>query len=109
MSLLMDLDSLKHYSPKPVNGYRNIAKPVVFLLRAPAAKRVTLMGDFNDWNPNSDPMKRLPDGGWRYELPLNHGHHHYLFCVDGSPTLDPRSQGIASSHKHDKVSLIAVS
>lgn len=67
------------------------------------------MGDFNDWHPTAHPMKRQPDGAWRLEIPLNHGPHHYLFMVDGKPTLDPRAQGIARDHKGEKVSLIAVS
>lgn len=54
-------------------------------------------------------MTRQPDGGWRAQIPLNHGHHHYLFLVDGKPTLDPRAQGTARNEQDEKVSLIAVS
>ena len=48
-------------------------------------------------------------GAWLIQVPLNHGHHHYRFLVDGKPVLDPRAQGIARDHQGEKVSLLAVS
>jgi 1,4-alpha-glucan branching enzyme len=84
-------------------------KPVAFMCWAPDAKAVNIMGDFNDWEPSSHPMKRQPDGAWRLEVPMAHGHHHYMFVVDGKPMLDPRAQGTARGHRGEKVSLIAVS
>lgn len=54
-------------------------------------------------------MTRQADGGWRIEVPLSHGHHHYVFVVDGRRMLDPQAQGIARDHNNDKVSLVAVS
>ena len=41
------------------------------------------MGDFNEWHPAAHALKRMPDGAWRAEISLNHGHHHYLFVIDG--------------------------
>jgi 1,4-alpha-glucan branching enzyme len=67
------------------------------------------MGDFNDWDPAAHPMKRQPDGAWTTQLQIGHGPHHYLFCIDGSPTLDPRAQGVARNERNEKVSLITVS
>jgi 1,4-alpha-glucan branching enzyme len=88
---------------------KNMAKPVNFFCLAPDAERVSLVGDFNDWEPNSSPMTRQPDGSWHVVVALNHGHHHYHFLVDGKPTLDPRANGIARNEKNERVSLIAVS
>ena len=51
----------------------------------------------------------MPDGNWRGEVPLHHGHHLYAFVVDGKLTLDPRAQGISRNEKNERVSLIAVS
>ena len=84
-------------------------KPVSFICFAPEAKRVTVMGDFNDWDPNAQPLKRQPDGSWTAHVTLGHGHHHYLFVVDGKSMLDPRAQGIARNEQNEKVSLLAVS
>jgi 1,4-alpha-glucan branching enzyme len=88
---------------------KKMAKPVNFTFNAPDAQAVTLTGDFNDWHPTAQPMQRRPDGYWITQIPLHHGHHHYLFLVDGRPTLDPNSQGTARNEKDEKVSLIAVS
>ncbi len=88
---------------------KKMAKPINFVCTAPGAKHVHIMGDFNDWDPKAHPMKRQPDGAWLAQVPLNHGHHHYCFVVDGKLALDPRAQGVARDHKGDKVSLVAVS
>jgi 1,4-alpha-glucan branching enzyme len=93
----------KRYSAK------GTIKPVNFVCVAPAAKHVSLIGDFNDWHPNSHPMKRQPDGAWMIQVPLSHGPHHYLFCVDGALVLDPRAQGVVRTSENEKVSLITIS
>lgn len=54
-------------------------------------------------------MKRQPDGAWTVQIQLGHGHHHYLFYVDGTERLDPRAHGIVHNEKKERVSLIAVS
>jgi 1,4-alpha-glucan branching enzyme len=97
---------INHHNPYSA---KKMAKPVNFICLAPNAQTVHLMGDFNDWDPAAYPMKRQPDGAWLIQIPLNHGHHHYQFLVDGKPTLDPRAQGIARNEKNEKVSLLAVS
>lgn len=78
---------------------------------APNARRVALIGDFNDWNPNAHPMQRTPDGRWTIRLDLRHGHYRYLFLVDGQPRLDPRAHGVVREPNewHDTLSLLEVS
>ena len=88
---------------------KKMVKPVNFICAAPEAKQVFLTGDFNDWDPNAHPMHQQPDGNWLIQVPLNHGHHHYRFLIDGKPTLDPHAQGVARDHTGAKVSLLAVS
>jgi 1,4-alpha-glucan branching enzyme len=70
---------------------------------------VSLVGDFNGWKPTATPMRRMPDGRWMASLELHHGHHPYLFIVDGKPWLDPKASGIARNSRNERVSLIAVS
>jgi 1,4-alpha-glucan branching enzyme len=86
-----------------------MSKPVNFICFAPKARLVCLAGDFNDWDPETNPMSRRPDGAWLLQVPLHHGHHQYRFLVDGKPTLDPRANGIARDRNGEKASLIAVS
>jgi 1,4-alpha-glucan branching enzyme len=83
--------------------------PVNFIYSAPHAKHVSLVGDFNEWHPNANPMTQQPDGAWIVQILLCHGHHHYRFCVDGKEVLDPKAQGVARNSKNERVSMIAVS
>ena len=82
---------------------------VDFICRAPEAQTVSLVGDFNKWNPQTHPMTRMPDGGWRIWVELPHGHHQYLFLVDGKPVLDPNAMGKVHNERNETVSLIAIS
>lgn len=103
--------SNSHSRNNPLDRYsaKKMAKPVNFICVAPSAQKVTLIGDFNDWDPAAYPMKRQPDGAWLLQITLHHGHHHYQFLVDGKPMLDAKAQGIARNEKNEKVSLISVS
>lgn len=99
------------YPPSRSGRYsgKNILITVNFLCLAPGAEQVSLIGDFNDWQPSSHPMKKGPDGSWRGQAAMCHGHHHYMFLVDGIATLDPRASGYAKHDHYGKVSLLAVS
>ena len=88
---------------------KNNVRPTNFICNAPDARQVSVVGDFNDWDPQANQMKRQPDGAWLLQVQLNHGHHHYCFLVDGKRKLDPKAQGIARDLKGEKVSLLAVS
>ena len=105
---MMFIDS---YTKGPVDRYsaKASARPVNFLYLAPHAQHVSVIGDFNGWHPNANPMTRQPDGGWFTRIALHHGHHRYQFLVDGKPMLDPRAQGVARNSRDEKVSIVAVS
>ena len=63
--------------------------PVRFVVLAPSARSVALVGEFNGWNPSAMPMHRAPDGTWRLDAPLPAGRHRYGFLVDGRLVADP--------------------
>ena len=88
---------------------KKMVKPVSFILMAPEARSVSVVGDFNQWDSSANPLKRRIDGGWSALVELPHGHHRYQFLVDGQPVLDPRDQGISRLNKNERASLIAVS
>ena len=104
-------NSRSHTNSRPpsLHSVKKTFRPVNFVCQAPGAKRVTLVGDFNDWHPDALPLKKQVDGTWCVQVTLGHGHHHYQFLVDGKPTLDPRAHGIARNEANEKVSLVAVS
>jgi hypothetical protein len=53
-----------------------------------AARQVSLVGDFNNWNMFGTPMTKTPKG-WICRLHLPKGRYVYKFIVDGSWTADP--------------------
>jgi hypothetical protein len=64
------------------------ADEVIFTLRAPSAREVYLVGDFNQWNPTVEPMNRVGDG-FEVGLFLVAGEYRYQFVVDGKWMNDP--------------------
>ena len=89
--------------------YKKPLRAINFICHATQAKAVSLVGDFNEWNPTSHPLKHMPDRSWLITVELKHGHHQYAFVVDGKLTLDPRAQGTTTNAKGEKVSLVPVS
>jgi len=64
--------------------------PVRFSLSAPSAKQVSLVGDFDGWNPAAHPMRRDPSGSqWIVDVRLPPGRHVFAYSVDGGLRVDP--------------------
>jgi hypothetical protein len=82
---------------EPVLTKRDSARDgVKFVLVAPQAARVSLVGDFNRWDPAATPMERTPTGGtWSVAVPLSAGRHEYAFVVDGKQWLPDPSAPLA--------------
>jgi 1,4-alpha-glucan branching enzyme len=72
-------------------GTPGAPRVVEFVLVAPGASSVAVVGDFNDWDAGASPMRRAADGEtWSATVPLTAGHHTYAFVVDGTRWLaDP--------------------
>ncbi|MCX6891162.1 MAG: isoamylase early set domain-containing protein [Verrucomicrobiota bacterium] len=90
-------------------SYQKPLRAVSFICHAPHAKAVSVVGDFNAWNPAAHPLNQMPDHSWLLTMELKHGHHRYAFLVDGVLTLDPRAQGITRNDKGERVCLVPVS
>jgi Carbohydrate-binding module 48 (Isoamylase N-terminal domain) len=54
-----------------------------FTLSAPTAQRVSLVGDFNNWDAAANALQQK-DGTWTVVIPVAPGRHVYGFVVDGS-------------------------
>jgi 1,4-alpha-glucan branching enzyme len=63
---------------------------VRFAVSAPSAKRVSLVGDFNGWNPASVPMRRGAGSSdvWFVNVRLQPGRHVFAFSIDGALRAD---------------------
>lgn len=58
---------------------------IKFVFVAPQATRVSIVGDFNQWDAAATPMQRTPTGGtWSVTVPLNTGRHVYAFVINGT-------------------------
>ena len=54
-----------------------------FVLVAPQATSVSLVGDFNDWDPKRSPM-RTANGIWATVVQLAPGRYRYAYLVNGA-------------------------
>jgi Glycogen recognition site of AMP-activated protein kinase len=61
---------------------QNRADMLQFVLVAPQASSVSLVGDFNDWDPARSPMQTA-QGVWATALSLAPGRYRYAFLVNG--------------------------
>ena len=67
---------------------------VEFVLVAPRAAHVSLVGEFNGWDATATPMRHTNrgDGTWSVSVPLGAGRHVYAFVVDDSTWVpDPQA------------------
>jgi hypothetical protein len=68
-----------------------VAIPQPFLFEQKSARRVAIVGDFNNWDPKANAMVRDASGLWSTILPIMPGRHLFGFMVDDSVfMLDPR-------------------
>ena len=84
--------------------------PEQFVFNSNRAHRVSVVGDFNSWNPTNAPMVRSPDGElWSVTIPIAPGRHMYAFLVDDSLfTIDPTAPNARDPDLGTKGSIIIV-
>ncbi len=75
----------------PVHVERN---RYIFYYKDIKARNVFLVGNFNNWNPYSHPMRKTRSGIWEISLDLIPGAYTYRFLVDGIYRKDPLSTQI---------------
>ena len=72
---------------------------IVLTFLAPEARKVHIAGEFNDWNPDATPFKKVDDGEWEVRLMLRSGWYEYRIVVDGKWIDDPEAvQRVANPH-----------
>ena len=70
--------------------------PVTFQLRGAlivSARQVAVVGPFNGWDPNVNPLTKNVEGDWAATIYLPPGRTLYHFWVDGFAWLDPYDEG----------------
>jgi hypothetical protein len=58
-------------------------------IEAPAARRVAVIGTFNDWDARRAPLSRRNDGRWAGRLDLEAGSYRYMLWIDGDVVAPP--------------------
>lgn len=83
---------------------------VRFEVAAPGAAQVTLVGDFNDWNPAATPLRATRRNGvWSVTVPIAPGRHEYAFVVDGERWIpDPHAPRAAAADFGSANSVVTV-
>ena len=84
----------RQHSPVIALGH----EPVQFVLVAPTAKSVAVVGDFNDWGLNDTALVATNhEGVWSVTAPVPTGVHRYAYVVNGKDWVAdpsaPRSAG----------------
>lgn len=65
-------------------SYRLVSRNLVeFRIFKPQATLISVVGDFNNWNPENDILERTDGGIWRIRKRLSNGVYRYKFIVDG--------------------------
>jgi len=74
-------------------GVRQVDGGVMFTALCPQARVVQVAGDFNNWQPEKTPMRKVKTNGlWQVKLPLTAGTYHYRLVVDGQWMQDPHNE-----------------
>jgi 1,4-alpha-glucan branching enzyme len=66
-------------------------EPHFFRLRAPEAGAVSLVADFNGWDPAANPLSGGGDGWWEGRISMPEGSFQYAYWVDGNLVTPPEA------------------
>lgn len=83
-------------------------REIMFNLRAPDAKEVYVVGDFNNWTPDENSRMQMDSEAWQKKMPLEPGRYHYRFVVDGQWVDDPGNPRKESNPFGDTNSLLEI-
>jgi 1,4-alpha-glucan branching enzyme len=89
--------------------YRQIDRQTIeFRVYMPEARMISIVGDFNNWNPENDIMNKDNSGIWRLKKRLTPGVYRYKLIVDGKWRPDLYNSDSASDATGDVCSIISV-
>jgi 1,4-alpha-glucan branching enzyme len=90
-------------------SYRMVGENrVQFRIYRPDARFVSIIGDFNNWNPENDILTKGEDGIWRITRRLSAGTYRYKFVVDGKWVPDIYNPRNASDATGEIASVITI-
>ena len=67
---------------------------VTFRIALSGIDRLSLLGDFNHWNPSAQPLTQDADGLWSGAVTLADGEYRYRYIANGVDWInDPQAEG----------------
>lgn len=102
--VIESFDSVIVRADSTVGGGSDTTYRVQFLIDAPTAAYVELMGDATSWNVTN--MNRGGDGRWRVELKLGAGAHRFTVRADGGDWIAPPGLPLGSNSFGGPVGLL---
>ncbi|MBN2041984.1 MAG: hypothetical protein JW864_18255 [Spirochaetes bacterium] len=81
---------------------------IEFRLYNPDARFISLVGDFNHWNPENDILQRNENGVWTLQKRLSPGTYRYNYVIDGEWSIDLFNKYTASNDIGEICSLINI-
>lgn len=89
-----DAPDAKNAPSSPEGQARQEMRLVAVSYHDPSAKSVSVVGNFNGWSPQANPLQRGDDGTWRTEIRLHPGQFQYKLVVNGNRWIaDPENPG----------------
>lgn len=84
------------------------ARVIKFVLVAPQATKVSVVGDFNGWDTEATPATRQPDGTWATFVQLHPGRHVYSFVLDGKVFMNDPAAPVAPDDGYGQKNSVVV-
>jgi len=81
---------------------------IEFRLYNPRAKFISVIGDFNNWNPEHDILKKSEKGTWHLMKRIPPGTYRYSYFIDGHWTPDIYNSNSASDDSGEICSLLII-
>jgi len=94
--------------PGSQSGLELVDGGVIFRYYDRGARRVNLVGDFNNWSVRSDPMiDKNGDGQWTLLYTLAPGLYEYKFVIDDKKWIaDPRNPQTVPESPSDRIKVV---
>jgi Glycogen recognition site of AMP-activated protein kinase len=106
---LISLFTMEKEPPRPIlNPHLEADGRVTFVFRGLPGRRVTIQGDFNNWDPFVNQLTEAQPGVYSITLRLLPGGHWYRFFTDGHRVLDQYNSDTARDPDGQPVSYCEV-
>jgi 1,4-alpha-glucan branching enzyme len=90
--IFINQNKKQNMNTTPLSNQNFKPNSIPFAFPAPAARQVSLAGEFNNWDPKAMPMRKGANGVWHLSVALKPGRHEYRFLADGVWQDDPAAE-----------------